>query len=126
MTNTTVEVIQNRTQLTSFNETRTREVCSCQNSRFPSIIMFNPPVRSNECGQDATNSSQYSCCVNKDYVESLYFGRQSCSAALDTADCVCNTSRNATCSCTPLSTQITYRNLILDTSRCQCLTQGNS
>lgn len=117
--------IVNTTQVQAYNITKTVESCSCASSRFPNLNMSTPPVSSSICGQDATNSSQYQCCVSRDYVEGLYFGRQSCSAGLDTADCACNSSRNATCQCTPVGSMITYRNLLIDTSRCQCLNSTN-
>ena len=110
----------NVTTLQNFNVSNNVESCACNSSKINNLT-FTGQVNSTQCGADSSNSSTFQCCAATSLIEGTFFGRQSCSSSLDTAQCDCNSSRNATCSCVPLNTQITYRNLILDTSRCTCL-----
>lgn len=99
--------------------------CHCNNTRFPSVHIESPPISQAACG--CANSSQCSCCIDKSYVDQLFYSTEVCSANQTAADCQCNYGKaNSSCACTPLGSQFTYKGLVADTTKCACINQTAS
>ena len=112
------------------NVTKYKEVCTCNNSKFPQFPISPAPTTSAQCGAASAdaNNTQYQCCMSNDLEENLFYNNLTCSAATSVADCACNnaTSKNATCSCSPKGSQVTYKNLLQDATKCQCIAKNGT
>lgn len=119
-----VTILQNVTVNNTYSLSRSRIDCTCANSRFPNISLVSPPINTDTCSAITNSSLAYQCCIDRSYVESVYFNQQQCSNGTTSADCNCGFGRNATCNCSPRNTiGLTLRQIVVpDTQRtCQCL-----